>query len=185
MTASDMAPVYVRSVSEFGAPRETFGDATRLLCFPHISRHGSRGAGGFIWVYFHCDVMQFTISLQFVIIDTQIAGATILFFITDPPDVAGCNRGLQSLSRTTPQSILGRTHTPPEKKKHTLKEEIQGPLPSHSCEYVPNPYLAQTTFLKCAHRLVRTDLPHRYARLALGLYDARDTTSQRPRAPLL
>jgi len=138
-----MAPVYVRSVSEFGAPRETFGDATRLLCFPHISRHGSRGAGGFIWVYFHCDVMQFTISLQFVIIDTQIAGATILFFITDPPDVAGCNRGLQSLSRTTPQSILGRTHTPPEKKKHTLKEEIQGPLPSHSCEYVPNPYLAR------------------------------------------
>ena len=34
----------------------------------------------FIWVYFQYDVMQFTISLQFVI----IAGATILFFIFDP-----------------------------------------------------------------------------------------------------
>ena len=121
-----MAPVYVRSVSEFGAPRETFGDGDTsyqlypLSCGAMWSARGRTCrvvclqlkeeilAPEFIWVYFHYDVMQFTISLQFVI----IAGATILFFIFDPRRgrVQSVCKIVVTQTRTTPTHVHTGTY---------------------------------------------------------------------------
>ena len=66
----------------------------------------------------HCDILQFAISLQFLTLKLQEQP----FFSSPTPDVAGCNRSLQSPSRTTNPYCAGTyAHSAWKKETHCNK----------------------------------------------------------------